>query len=81
MLFLAPGVSQRRGWQGSQAVLVGLQELAAGGKSAVKAGREAGNVRGDVGEDTWCGLIVVGDLKKKIRNNSSHYLLHMFCRG
>lgn len=55
-------VSRCRGWQSSLAVLVGLQEVATGRKNAVKAGGEASNVCGDIGEDTRCGLIVVGDL-------------------
>lgn len=50
--------------ESSQAVLVGLQKDAAGGKGAVKAGREASDVCGDVGEDPRRGLVVVGDLKQ-----------------
>lgn len=57
-------VSQCRGRQSSQAVLVGLQEVATGGKSAVKAGGEASDVCGDVRQDTRSGLVVVGDLKE-----------------
>lgn len=56
-------VSERSWRQSTEAVLVGLQELAAGRERAVKAGGEAGHVCGDVGEDTWGGLVVVGDLK------------------
>ena len=57
--------SQRRGRQSSQAVLVGLQEVATGRKRTVKAGGEASDVCGDVWEDTRCGLVVVGYLKEK----------------
>lgn len=57
-------VSQRRRWQSSQAVLVGLQEVATGRKGTVKTGGESGDVCGDVGEDARCGLVVVGDLKQ-----------------
>lgn len=57
-----------RGRQSSQTVLIGLQVEAAGGEGAVKAGGEAGDVCGDVGEHTWCGLVVVGDLKGKQRS-------------
>ena len=56
-------------WQSSQAVLVGLQEVTTSRKGAGKAGGQASNVCGDVGEDTWCGLVVVGDLKQ---NTSGH---------
>lgn len=38
--------------------------MATGRKSTVKAGGEACNVRGDVGENAWCGLVVIGDLKQ-----------------
>lgn len=58
-------MSERRGWQSTEAVLVGLQELAAGRERAVVAGGEAGNICGDVGEDNWRGLVVVVDLKQK----------------
>lgn len=37
--------------------------MAASGEGAVEAGRQADNICGDVGEDSWCGLVVVGDLK------------------
>lgn len=50
-------------WQGSLAVLVGLQEVTAGRERAVEAGGEACDVSGDVGQDAWGGLVVVGDLK------------------
>lgn len=56
-------MSQCRGGQGSQAVFVGLQVLAAGGEGRVEAGGEASNVCRDVGEDTRGGLVIVGDLK------------------
>lgn len=38
--------------------------MATGRESAVKAGGEASDVCGDVGENTRCGLVVVGDLKR-----------------
>lgn len=37
--------------------------MAASGEGAVEAGRQADDICGDVGEDSWCGLVVVGDLK------------------
>lgn len=39
--------------------------MATGRENAVKAGREAGDVCRDVGKDSWCGLVVVGDLKQQ----------------
>ncbi len=77
-------VSQCRGRQSGQAVLVGLQEVATGGKGAVKAGGEASDVCGDVGEDTRSGLVVVGDLKKKptstqMRCSKLLHLVSCFC--
>lgn len=59
-------MSQCGGWQSCQAVLVGHQEVATGRKSAIKAGRQASDVCGDVGQDTRRGLVVVGDLKQNI---------------
>lgn len=58
-------VSRGQVWQSSRAVLVGLQEMATGRKSTVKAGGEASDVCGDVGENTRCGLVVIGDLKQR----------------
>lgn len=57
-------MSQGREWGGRWAVLVGLKEMATGRKGAVKARGEASDVCGDVGENTRCGLVVVGDLKR-----------------
>ena len=65
-------VSQVRGRQSSQAVLVGLQEVTTGRKGAGKAGGEAGDVCGDVGQDARRGLVVVGDLKHDTSG-------HMWC--
>lgn len=60
----ALSVSHGWDWQSSRAVLIVLQEEAAGRKGAVKAGGQACDVCGDVGENSWCGLVVVGDLKE-----------------
>lgn len=43
--------------------------MATGTERAVEGGGEAGNVCGDVGQDTWCGLVVVGDLKQNTTSN------------
>lgn len=63
-------VSQCRRRQSSQAVLVGLQEVATGRKRTVKARGEASNVCGDVWEHTRCGLVVVGYLKENTSDQS-----------
>ena len=49
---------------GSWAVLVDFQEVAASVEDGIEAGGEASDVCGDVGKDTRCGLVVVGDLKQ-----------------
>lgn len=52
------------------AVLVGLQEVTAGREGAVEAGGQTCDVSGDVGQDAWRGLVVVGDLKESASHQS-----------
>lgn len=53
-------------------MLVGLQEEAAGREGAVEGGGQADDICGDVGEDSWSGLVVVSDLKANTSGQTSH---------